>query len=232
MKQLFLILIILFFATEFTNSQTISNVHFVQSDKQIVIYYDLSGMQGTTWDITIFCSQDGGVIWGNPLRMITGDIGNAIKPGFNKQVQWNVLSERDRLEGVIKFKVEAKGNNKSSSSIPKVKPNYSTDYNKYKKQKTFWFVSAGVTGVIGVFANIQSNKYYDQYQTATTEAGNLYKKADLYDMITPIAIGVAGFCTLEFILKSGKYSKARKQSLGLFPAPYNKGGGFGLAYNF
>ena len=119
------------------------------------------------------------------------------------------------------------------SPTPNPKPIYTPDYYKYKKSKTIWLVSALVTGAAGTFAYLQTGTTYDQYKTTTTnDATNLYDKAKLYNMIAPIALGIAGFSTLEFILKSGKQRKAKNQSISLYPVTVKDGGGFGIAYHF
>ncbi len=87
------------------NAQEISNIHFEQEGKMIDIYYDLSG-EGI-YDIKVFCSQDGGDNWGSPLINVSGDIGKNQVAGFGKKVVWDVLIERDSVQGNIKFKIEA-----------------------------------------------------------------------------------------------------------------------------
>ena len=120
---------------------------------------------------------------------------------------------------------------KTDKQLPKI--SYPKEYYKYKKSKTFWLVSTLVTGAAGTFAYLHTGTAYDQYKTTTTnDATNLYDKAKLYNMIAPIALGIAGFSTLEFILKSGKQRKAKNQSLSLYPVTVKDGGGFGIAYNF
>ena len=119
------------------------------------------------------------------------------------------------------------------NKVPKeiVKSN-STEYYKYKKMKSLWLVSALVTGATGTVSYYQAKSASDQYKTATTDAEDLYKKIELYNMISPIAFGVAGFCAIEFILTSGKQAKARKLPLSFYPVPRKNGGGLGLTYNF
>jgi hypothetical protein len=109
---------------------------------------------------------------------------------------------------------------------------YSTEYYKYKKRKSLWLVSAFVSGAAGTVSYLQAKSASDQYKTATTNAEDVYKKMELCNMISPIALGVAGFCTVEFILTSGKQAKARKLPIGFYPVPLKNGGGLGLTYNF
>lgn len=107
MKLVFSFIILFFLTITIANAQSVSNIRFEHSGKQVVIYYDLSGELGSAWRIGIYCSQDGGTTWSSPIRELTFEFGNTIKPGTNKKVTWDVLVEREKLEGEISFKVEA-----------------------------------------------------------------------------------------------------------------------------
>ncbi len=114
---------------------------------------------------------------------------------------------------------------------------YSKEYYKYKKSKTIWLVSALVTGAAGTFTYLQAGSTYETYKTtAGNEATDLIKKVDMYNLVSPIAFGIAGFSVLEFILKSGKQKKAKSksngQSLNFYPVPIKNGAGVGLAVQF
>ena len=252
MKKLFLI--ILFTMTvALTNAQSVRNIRFEQSGKQIVIYYDLSGAVGSTWNVTIYCSQDGGKTWGNPLQNLSGAFGFEIRPGNNQKVLWDVLADRDKLEGEISFKVEATKNEdlaaKKTESVPipaekspekaiekianTAKPSFLPEYYKYKRRKNFWLGSTIVTAGIGTYSYLQANNYYSQYKNATTDAFSLHMKVKSFDTITPIAFGIAGFCALEYIITAGKQKKVKRQSMSLYPLPLlNKGAGLAFVYSF
>jgi hypothetical protein len=228
--------------TKLAGAQSVTNVRFEKSGKQVLIFYDLSGDKGSTWNISVYCSRDGGKTMGSPLQKISGDCGKTIAIGTNKKITWDVLAEYDKLEGAISFKVEAtkgkdlaKENVKAEASpIDKTLPaaEFSANYYKYKKIKTIWMASALVTGGIGVFTYLQTGTTYSQYQSATTDADALHSKADLYNKIAPISLGIAAFCAVEFILVSGKQKKARSEKLTFYPQPILGGGGLGLAYTF
>ena len=258
MKHLFFSIVFLLLIGKLANAQSVTNIHFEQTGKQIVIYYDLWGDAESTWFIDVYCSQDGGESWKSPLEKVSGAVGKGIKPGPNQKVMWDVLQERDNLEGEITFKVEATKTEKPKAaktaviSQPVNKPTekpvskdpvkapekiaervyYSPDYYNYKKAKTGWLISALATGAVGTFSYLQAGSAYTKYKTATTDAASLHSKVQLYDTITPIAFGIAGFCAVEFILKSGKQKKAKGQTMSFYPVPLNNGGGIGLAYTF
>jgi uncharacterized protein (TIGR02145 family) len=91
-----------------TTAQQVTNIHFEQDGQMINIYYDLNGVG--TYEIKVFCSQDGGATWGEPLKHVSGDVGESQKAGKAKKIIWNVLSERESVQGEIVIKVEILSN--------------------------------------------------------------------------------------------------------------------------
>jgi protein TonB len=85
-------------------SQQVKNVRFEQIGKKIHIYYDLQG-EGSYY-VNVFCSTDDGHSWGNPLQNVVGAVGENQTPGNNKEIIWNVLDERGKLVGYIRFKID------------------------------------------------------------------------------------------------------------------------------
>ena len=160
------------------------------------------------------------------------------KQGFNT-VNKQITIEEGKITMLKETLPLAAGTNidkdkkvKTERSNVNVPISYSTEYYKYKKRKTFWLVSALVTGAAGTVSYLQAKSVSDNYKTATTDAEDIYKKMDFYNKISPIAFGVAGFCTIEFILTSGKQAKARKLPVSFYPLHLKNGGGLGLSYNF
>jgi formylglycine-generating enzyme required for sulfatase activity len=109
MKTNFLLYILLLFYCIDLQGQSIQNVKATQHDKTILITYDLVGLKSDqTATISLFCSEDGGNIWGTKLHFVTGDVGQNISAGYGKQIVWQVLDERERLTGSnISFEVRA-----------------------------------------------------------------------------------------------------------------------------
>lgn len=226
-KYIIFMITVLFSLNSF--GQEITNVRISQEGKTVVVLYDLKGKPGN-YNVNLFYTLDDGITWRGPLKYVTGDVAGQM-PGTNKKATWNAAAEKGQIEGTIQFKLYAEINEKPIEE-PIVKPSYSSEYYKYKKRKNFWLGSALVSGGVGVFSMIQANNYYSQYPTATTTAADLHQKVKLYDQISPIAFGVAGLSTLEFILKVAKQGKAKKQSLSFTPLPVKNGAGIGLAYTF
>jgi hypothetical protein len=108
----------------------------------------------------------------------------------------------------------------------------SEKYHKLKKSKNIWMYSAIGFGAVGTISYFLSKNYYNQYQSATTDAESLYNKVELQNKIYPIAFGLAGFCSLEVILKSRRINKADKAHTSLNFFPIENGAGIGLTYKF
>lgn len=106
------------------------------------------------------------------------------------------------------------------------------DYYKYKKGKNFWLASTLLSSMVGGVAYWQAGKKYAGYQVSTTDAASLHEKAELFNKISPIAFGVAGFCAIEFVLKSSKQGAAKRKSLSFYPQELKKGIGLGLTCMF
>jgi len=86
-------------------AQGVSNIRFEQVGKQIHIFYDLQG-EGN-YNVSVYCSDDGGNIWGNKLVSVKGNVGKDQKSGSSKMIIWDVLTERKNLESNIIFKIKA-----------------------------------------------------------------------------------------------------------------------------
>jgi len=110
--SLFLILII----TCSGFSQNITNVDAQQIGNKIEITYNLD----KETNIEVFISENGGTSYSS-ITKVTGDVGKNITAG-NKKMVWDVLAERDKLQGDnIVFKVKASGGKVSSIEMVFVK---------------------------------------------------------------------------------------------------------------
>ncbi len=94
-------------------SQEINNIRFEQDGKMINIFYDLAGE--STYEVKVYCSQDAGNTWGQPLIKVSGDVGKNQVAGFKRKIIWDVLSELEKVEGDIIFKVEALSGNETGT---------------------------------------------------------------------------------------------------------------------
>jgi len=109
---------------------------------------------------------------------------------------------------------------------------YIPKFYSLRSGKTFWLITTLMSGAATAYSYLQSEEYYKQYKTATTDAEDLHKQVEMYDQIFQISAGVAAFSTLEFIIKAIKQGNAKKKPVSFYPLPLKNGGGIGLAYTF
>ncbi len=147
-------------------AQQIQNVKFTAAGKQIVITYDITGSTpGQTFDVSVFCSTDGGKSLSTALTRITGDAGPGVSGGLGKRITWDVLSERDNMVGNIMFEVQAKSSGSTSSSASQtrnvpVAPSSSAD--------PYWIDIPGGTFMMGSPSNEPSRVVINETQHQVT----------------------------------------------------------------
>lgn len=107
MKTFIPAIILSFLFPGLLSAQSIQNVDFNRDGQNILISYSLSGDNNSTYFIEVYCSEDGGKTYGPALKAVTGDVGPGIRPGKNKTIRWDVLSDKDELTGQIIFDVVA-----------------------------------------------------------------------------------------------------------------------------
>lgn len=89
-------------------SQKISKVDFQQTGSEILISYRLSGLSsGQTATVSVYVSTDGGKTFTGPLTEVRGDVGENVKEGMKKFIQWNALKEMPGFGGNVVFDVRA-----------------------------------------------------------------------------------------------------------------------------
>ncbi|MBE0637832.1 MAG: formylglycine-generating enzyme family protein [Bacteroidales bacterium] len=91
-------------------SQQITNVTARQEGKKIVVNYDISGASSADeFEVALYCSTDGGSAFGSLVAGVSGDVGQKVKPGYSRSITWDVLADREKLQGSnIVFEVRAK----------------------------------------------------------------------------------------------------------------------------
>jgi hypothetical protein len=114
-RQKFLIAVLSIFISQLLFSQEVKNIRIIQEGDSVNVIYDLTG-DGQTFKVELFYSTDDGQRWQGPLKQVTGDVGTDIKPGDDKTIIWDVLSESDIAEGYLQFLVIAET---SEIAVPK-----------------------------------------------------------------------------------------------------------------
>jgi len=96
----------LFFGTIFSMvgfAQTIENVTAAAEGSKIIITYDLvSTDDNQKFDIELFSSHND---FEKPALLVKGDVGENIKPGAGKRVEWNARAELRNFKGQVSVEV-------------------------------------------------------------------------------------------------------------------------------
>jgi len=160
------LLILFSFLFNHVQSQQLTNVAAKQDGKKIIITYTLTGKQDVNeYEIKFFVSTNGGMNWEQLTNGINGDIGSKVTPGSLKNLIWDVLATRDKLQGDnIKFKITA---------------SYVSDlsFTDTRDGKTYKFVKIGTQTWMAENLNFytSSGSYcYDNNKSNCDKYGRLY----------------------------------------------------------
>jgi hypothetical protein len=214
------------------DAQTVSNVSVAMDGKNIEVSYDLEG--DGVYNISLFYADSSGKNWIGPLKMVSGNVGQNQRAGLRKKIYWDAASEVSSIEGFFQFKVEAVETKPQlelanvnptaqAEIIPEKPKKVLTDLErrkltlvmeKAKKRRTPWLVGFLLMGGAGGFSYYQTGALYEKYKTATTDAASIRESINVFNYATPAALGLAGISFIEFLIKSGKYSSAKKALAG------------------
>jgi hypothetical protein len=112
----FFITLIGFFQITTLFAQQITNIRVTQEVDNVVIIYDLTGVQPSeTFNIEVTVSDNSGQSFLIIPKSLSGDLKD-VTQGNNRKIIWNVLYDREELTGdEFVFKLNAKSNNKESN---------------------------------------------------------------------------------------------------------------------
>ena len=95
----------------------------------IIVHYELDdGNPNNEYQLNLFSSKDN---FATPLKKVKGDVGNEIKPGPDKKIEWNIREEMGGFKGRLSLEVRGK------IYSPFVKLQNFDVAKKYKKGKSF-----------------------------------------------------------------------------------------------
>ena len=95
----------LFFITSLLQAQKIENIRAAKEGDMVAIYYDLQGKtESDVFGVQIFCSFNN---YSEPLKFITGDVGNRVSAGTGKKAVWDYTKELGSYKGEVIFEVRA-----------------------------------------------------------------------------------------------------------------------------
>lgn len=103
-KQLFVFISILFSSLNIVLGQEIKNIRATENQGKVTIAYDLIGlMTHEKYKIEIYSSVDN---FKSPLTFTTGDLGNNVEAGLNKQIVWDARKALKEFKGKVSFEIK------------------------------------------------------------------------------------------------------------------------------
>ncbi len=88
------------------SAQQISYLQAITTGDFVTIYYDLdSTLSGQLLHVDLFSSHDQ---YQQPLQYVRGDVGDHIKPGKMKKIEWGAKKELNQYRGELTFEVRAR----------------------------------------------------------------------------------------------------------------------------
>jgi hypothetical protein len=87
------------------NAQKISHVRTALLEKKFTINYDISGIEGQNCLVRLFISTDEGKSFEREITDASGDVGENIKVGNRKKINWDSSNENLDVEK-IKFSIQ------------------------------------------------------------------------------------------------------------------------------
>lgn len=105
------------------------------------------------------------------------------------------------------------------------------DFRKYKTRKNWWLGGTLATAAAGGYFYFSSEKHYDEYQSATSDASDLHNQIKTEDILWPTFFGISGVCAVVTIINASKQGKAKKK-INLSAVPFDSGGLLSIQMNF
>ncbi|GHN02077.1 hypothetical protein WSM22_35660 [Cytophagales bacterium WSM2-2] len=74
--------------------------------EKVIVHYDLDDSNpNNEYQLNLYASKDNYTV---PMTKVRGDVGNEIKPGTNKKIEWNINDELGDYEGELALEVRGK----------------------------------------------------------------------------------------------------------------------------
>src|SRR5258708_26615650 len=100
------LLILCSFLSVGVSAQTVTISKVELAGDKIIVYYNLENSNpSSNFLLNLYESKDN---FSTPLAKVSGDIGNEVKPGVNKKVEWNVRQEYGNYKGKLALEIRGK----------------------------------------------------------------------------------------------------------------------------
>ncbi len=218
-----------------TPAQTVSNITASMDNVNgaVNLTYNLSSKsKRIRYKVEVYCSEDKGKTFSDPLIGISGDVGYNIKPGLGKKINWAYFVDIPEFKGKnVVFKIAVKedieykdnmiltlgGPEKFYQSI--LIPGYGNYH--VRNGKGYMIITCLVGGLLGTgtYLHYRAQDYYTDYRNSTTieMADQNYKKATSLSQTSNILLASGfGIWTIDVgqvIMKGISNRKKQKEIL-------------------
>lgn len=104
MKGYLLIAWILLSAAATAQSVTIKKIEL--AGEKVIVYYDLDDSNpNNEYQLNLYASKDK---FSAPLTKVKGDVGDAVKPGPDRKVEWNLIQEYGGYKGKLSLEIRGR----------------------------------------------------------------------------------------------------------------------------
>lgn len=87
-------------------AQTVTIKKIELAGEKIVVIYDLDDSNpNNEYQLSLFASKDK---FSAPLTKVKGDVGDDVKPGVGKKIEWNLLEEYGSFKGKLSMEIRGK----------------------------------------------------------------------------------------------------------------------------
>jgi hypothetical protein len=93
-------------ALEVANAQNVTIGKVELAGEKIIVHYSLQDSNPSNeYQLNLFCSNDN---FSSALTKVSGDVGNEVKPGIDKKVEWKIRDEYGPFKGKISLELRGK----------------------------------------------------------------------------------------------------------------------------
>ncbi|HEX8041129.1 MAG TPA: hypothetical protein VF490_18385 [Chryseosolibacter sp.] len=122
-----MLIAVLLVAATLAHAQRASIKKVELAGEKIIVYYDLEDSNpANEYQINLYASQSN---FATALTKVKGDVGNEVKAGPNKKIEWNIREELSPYKGKLSLEIRGK------MFVPVAKINSISEGDKFKRGK-------------------------------------------------------------------------------------------------
>lgn len=121
------LIVVLLLAATTATAQKASIKRVELAGEKIIVHYDLEDSNpANEYQISLYASQSN---FATALSKVNGDVGNEVKPGSNKKIEWNIREELGPYKGKLSLEIRGR------MFVPVARINSISEGDKFKRGK-------------------------------------------------------------------------------------------------